>query len=253
MTAKILRIASLSLSTTIALAAWAQPRTPAACSNATFTGTYGVTFSGIDSHGRLRAAVAQITSDGKGNFAGEKSESKGGVIHKDVPVKGTYAIKAACTGSGVWISAGKVRHYDLVVVSGGGGADWIQTDAGRTESGFAETQGKATCTDAGVHGAFGFHATGSYVGVGPAAFVGQFNLNEGNIAGTESGSINGAIFTGVSLLGNYTINSDCTGAATVTPAGQSALNFNLVLVNGGAKVLAVETDNNSIVSGALVK
>jgi hypothetical protein len=255
MIARIVRIASLILATTVGLAAaaWAQPRPPAACSDATFTGAYGITFGGIDSHGRLRTAVAQITTDGKGKFTGVESESKGGVILKGVPVTGTYAIKASCTGSGIWMANGKVRHYNLVLISGGGGAEWIQTDTGRTESGSAEAQGKATCSDAGVHGTFGFHATGSYVGAGPAAFIGQFHLNGGNIAGSESGSVNGTIFSGVGLLGKYTINSDCTGTAMVTPAGQSAVNFNLVVVDGGSKVLAVETDANSIVSGSLLK
>jgi hypothetical protein len=257
MTAKTVRIASLILATTLGLAAaaWAQPRPPAACSNATFTGTYGITFGGIDSHGRLRAAVAQITTDGSGKFTGVESESKGGVINKDVPVTGTYAIKANCTGSGSWMAqGGKVRHYNLVVVAGGGGAEMIQTDAGHTESGFAEAQGKATCTNAGVKGTFGFHATGSFVAVGPAAFIGQFKLDgAGNIAGNESGSVNGTILNGVPLSGTYTVNSTCTGSATVTPQGQNAVNLNLVVVGGGSKVLALETDPNSIVSGSLEK
>ena len=253
MIAKIVRIVCLVIATTLALTAWAQPRPPARCSDTTFAGAYGITFSGVDSHGRMRAAVAQITADGKGKFAGEESESKGGVIHSDVPVTGTYAIKADCTGAGVWMSAGKVRHYNLVLITGGSGAELVQTDTGFTESGLAEAQGKATCTDMGLHGAFGFHATGSFVGAGPAAFIGQFNLNDGNIAGSESGSVNGTIFSGVELLGKYTINSDCTGTAMVTPAGQSAVNFDLVVVAGGSKVLAVETDTNTIVSGSLEK
>jgi hypothetical protein len=258
MIAKIVRIASLTLATTLALAAAtsAQPVRPAtACSNATFTGTYGISFGGIDSHGRLRAAVAQITTDGKGKFTGVESESKGGVIHSVVPVTGTYAVKANCTGSGSWLpQGGKVRHYNLVVVSGGGGAELIQTDTGHTESGFAQAQGTPTCTNAGVKGTFGFHAAGSFVGVGPAAFIGQFKLDgAGNVAGNESGSVNGTILNGVPLSGTYTVNSDCTGTATVTPQGQTAVNLNLVVVGGGSKVLALETDANSIVSGSIQK
>ena len=227
----------------------------ATCSNATFTGTYGITFGGIDSHGRLRAAVAQITADGKGKFTGVVSESKGGVISSDVPVTGTYAIKATCIGSGTWLEqAQKLRHYNLVLVSGGASMEMVQTDAGHTESGFAQAQGKATCTTAAVHGTFGFHATGSYVGVGPAAVIGQLILDgSGNIAGQESGSVNGTIFSGVLILGGYTINSDCTGTAKLNPAGQSAVNLNLVVLGGGSKVLAVETDTGSIVSGSIEK
>jgi len=258
MISKIVRHPILVLSTVLALAigSWGQPtRPPAACSNATFSGTYGVTFDGIDSHSRLRVAVAQITAGGNGKFAGLESESKGGVINSNVPITGTYAIKADCTGSGTWLAqGGKLRHYNIVLVSGGAAAELMQTDAGHTESGFVEAQGKATCTNAGVKGTFGFRSKGSFVGGGPTAFIGQFKLDgAGNIVGNESGSVNGTIFTGVPLVGTYTVNSNCTGSATVNPKGQTAVNFNLVVVAGGLQVLAVETDANSIVNGSLQK
>ena len=257
MTSNIVRIASLLLASAVALVAvtWAQPaHPPAACSNATVIGNYGISFGGIDRHGNTTVTVDQITTDGNGSFTGHETQSKGGVILNSIPVVGTYAIKANCTGSGTWMAMGKIRHYDLVVVSGGSSLELVQTDAGRIESGLAQAQGNATCTDAGVKGTYGFNATGSIVSVGPVAFIGEFKLDgAGKIAGSESGSINGTIFKGIPLAGTYMVNSDCNGTATVTPKGQAAVNFNLVVIDAGTKTLAIETDSNTIVSGALQK
>ena len=255
MTTKTVRIAFFVLAATCVFAApaWAQPMFPAGCSNATFTGTYGISFNGIDQKSRLRAAVGEIRANGKGEFSGTVTESKNGAI-KSGPISGTYAIDGNCTGSGTTSSNGKVRHYNLVVVSRGSGLELIQTDAGFTEAGFAEAQGKLTCTIAGVKGTYGFGARGTILGVGVVAFNGQFILNgAGKVNGSESGSLNGTIFSNLGLSGTYNINSNCTGSAAVTPKGLSTFHFNFVVVNGGHGMLAIETDGNTVVSGSTQK
>jgi len=47
------------------------------------------------------------------------------------------------------------------------------------------------------------------------------------------------------------VGTDCRGTATITPKGQSPLNFSFVVVDGGKEMLAIETDANTIVSGTL--
>jgi hypothetical protein len=259
MASKIVRIAFSILAATLALvvATWAQPvRPPAtACSNASLNGAYGILFGGTDRHGRADTTVGQVTADGNGNFSGVETESKGGVILNNIPVSGTYAIKANCTGTGIWTAQGNsTKHYNIVVISGGNAMDLIQTDSARIESGFAQAQGKPACTSVGVKGTYGFEIKGAFTGVGPVTFVGQFKLDgTGKITGIESASVNGKIFSNVKLSGTYAINSGCTGTATVTPQGQSAVNFNLVLVDAGLKILAIETDTNTSVSGSMQK
>jgi len=39
--------------------------------------------------------------------------------------------------------------------------------------------------------------------------------------------------------------------ATITPEGKSDLNFSFVVVDGGKKMLAIETDADTVVSGTL--
>jgi len=123
-------------------------------------------------------------------------------------------------------------------------------------------QGSATCTNAGVVGHFGFGATGIFVTgapvTGPVAFIGELKLSvnasgDGVISGHVAGSENGTAFpfSEEPVTGAYSVNSDCTGTATITPEGLSALNFSFVIVDGGNEMLALETDANTVVSGTL--
>ena len=71
----------------------------------------------------------------------------------------------------------------------------------------------------------------------------------GSISGTLTLSLDGTIHSSVSVTGSYKINSNCTGTAIITPTGLSTMNFNLVVVNDGKGIMAIETDNNTIVTG----
>jgi hypothetical protein len=140
------------------------------CSNSTLTGAYGLSFGGADKSGLPNTSVGLLNLDGKAGLTGVVTTSKNGTIQSG-PVTGTYQVSANCTGSGTLLQAGKTRHFNLVVTSGGTGFDLIQTDSGRTLSGAAIAQGKPTCTDAGIKGTYGFQLTGILETVGPIAFV----------------------------------------------------------------------------------
>jgi hypothetical protein len=71
----------------------------------------------------------------------------------------------------------------------------------------------------------------------------------GHVAGSENGTI--LTFTQEPVTGSYSISANCTGTATITPKGQSAMNFSLVVVNGGKELLAIETDADTVVTGTL--
>jgi hypothetical protein len=232
---------------------FASAQRAAGCSNSSLAGAYGLSFGGTDKGSSPNNTVGLLDFDGKGGFTGILTVSKGGVVQNG-PVSGTYEVSPNCTGSATVVVGGKTRHLNLVVTSRGAGFDVIQTDSGRTLSGSAIAQGKPTCTDAGVKGIYGFQAAGLFETIGPVAFTGQLKLDgAGNVTGTESGSLNGTIFSNLKLTGTYTINSNCTGSAKVTPQGLSAFNLNLVIINGGRKMLAIETDANTNVSGSAQK
>jgi hypothetical protein len=90
------------------------------------------------------------------------------------------------------------------------------------------------------------------------AFIGELKLTvnpsgEGVISGHVAGSEHGTILTFAEepVTGSYTVGTDCRGRATITPKGLSEMHFSLVVVDGGNKMLAIETDADTVVSGTL--
>src|SRR5215475_10285307 len=76
----------------------------------------------------------------------------------------------------------------------------------------------ARCSLEGAAGKYGFTLNGVVIfptGAVPIAAVGQAILNsDGSVSGTESRSVGGA-FANETFDGTYTVNSDCTGSATL--------------------------------------
>ena len=128
--------------------------------------------------------------------------------------------------------------------------------------GFAVKQGSPTCTNAGVKGSFGFETTGVLLAEAPAtgavAFIGELKLTvnpsgEGVISGEVASSEDGTflMFAEEPVTGSYRVGTDCRGTATITPERHSEMHFSLVVVDGGNEMLVVETDADTVVSGAL--
>jgi len=229
---------------------WARPaHAPAAgCSNATLSGNAGFRVSGLNTSGPV-AAVGQLTADGKGHFTGMETVSSNGTVLTDIPVSGTYAIQANCTGKGtIGPKHGTTSHFSFVVLSGGNELPLVLTDTGTAELGSTLTQGTSSCSK--VQGTYGFQGGGIIVGVGPVVFVGQAKLQNGVISGTESGSINGTIFTKATIDGVYKIDSRCFGAAKISVNHATPSDFNLVVVNGQKTVEFIGTDSGTVISGA---
>jgi hypothetical protein len=248
MTYKMFRIALTIVLASFALssAAWA-----AKCSNASLSGTYGFLHDGTDSNGTpATAAVSQVTFDSTtGTFTGETTASHDGVIVKDDPLTGTYAIASNCTGTGTPTGG---SPFSIVVTSTGFLAVHLFSE------GFAVKQGSPTCTNAGVKGSFGFETTGVFLPTGAVAFIGELKLTinpsgEGVISGRVASSEDGMFVTFVPVTGSYRVAKDCRGRATITPKGLPEMHFSLVIVDGGKEMVAIETDANTVVSGTLMK
>jgi hypothetical protein len=244
------RIASLIVLATFAFSSAAG----ATCSNASLSGTYGFLHDGTDSNGTpATAAVSQITFDPTtGTFTGETTASHDGVIATE-SLTGIYTVASNCTGTGTPTGG---SPFSIVVTSTGFLAVHPFSE------GFAVKQGSPTCTNAAVMGSFGFETTGVFLAGAPAtgwvAFIGELKLTvnpsgEGVISGQVGGSEGGTTLTFAPVKGTYSVNSDCTGTATITPKGQSALNFSFVVVDCGKEMLAIETDADTVVSGTLVR
>jgi len=236
---------------TIASAAWAQPARPATCSNSTLNSNLGFVVTGIDSNGPT-VIGGQITADGKGGFSGSETISDNGTIDADVPVTGTYAVRANCTGKGtIAPKAGSATHFSFTVVSAGTEVQLVITDDLTVESGSAFAQGAATCTTKGIAGIYGMQATGTLFGLGPLVFEGEVKVQQGVISGTASGSLNGQIFKGWKVDGAVKVGKTCVGKAVVSLNQEPPLHLNLVVVNGGNEIVFIATDDQNGVTGSL--
>ena len=105
-------------------------------------------------------------------------------------------------------------------------------------------QAAERCTTASLKGNYGFTASGYFpngavnapiVATGVTTFDG-----DGNVTATVTASFNGDIQT-FPYTGTYSVNPDCTGLVTATPASGLA-NFSIVVVQGGAEILGIESD-----------
>jgi hypothetical protein len=238
-------LASFALSS----AAWAT------CSNESLSGTYGFVHDGTNSTGTpATAAVSQITFDSAtGTFTVETTASHDGVIATE-SLSGTYAVASNCTGTGNPTGG---DPFSFVVTSKGFLAVHLFAD------GFAVKQGSPTCTNAGIKGSFGFETTGVFLAEANATavvFVSELELTvnpagEGTIRGHLAASEDGTFlpFAEEPVTGSYKVDRDCRGTATIKPKGQREMHFSFVVVDGGKEMLTVETDADTVVSGALVK
>jgi hypothetical protein len=251
MISKTFRIALAIILASFALssAAWAT------CSNASLSGTYGFLHNGTDSNGTpFTAAVSQLTFDSAtGTFTGETTASHDGEIVTDLPLTGTYKVSTNCTGKGTPQGG---SPFSIVVTPTGFLALHLFAE------GFAVSQGSPTCTTAGVKGSFGFETTGVFLDAATeaVAFIGELKLTvnrsgEGVISGHLSASEDGTFqtFAEEPVTGSYRVGRNCRGRATITPKGVSEMHFDLVVVDGGNEMLAIETDTGTVVSGTLVK
>jgi hypothetical protein len=104
-----------------------------------------------------------------------------------------------------------------------------------------------TCSTAKAAGSYGFKLAGSLLpptGAVLGAGVGRVTADrEGNVAGGEVRNVGGGFAT-ETILGTWTVNSDCTGTATFNVYESGTLvrqtSFSLVFVDGMRGGYAVE-------------
>jgi hypothetical protein len=226
----------------------------ATCSNASLNGVYGIISSGLNGSLQPATSVNRVSLDGAGNATGSATKSIDGTI-VTYTFTGTYQIAKNCTGTATWTNQdGATEHDNIYLNNGNKGGFLIQTDANHVQSSVGVSQGTAKCTNAGVKHAYSLQLTGTVISVGQIAVGGQISLDgKGSVSGTATLSLNGTIENSLTVTGTYSINSDCTGTAQITPQGLSPINLSLLVVNADKEIMAIETDTNTIVSGTLVE
>ena len=121
------------------------------CTNASFQGAFGYTFTGLTGFKALPfAAVGRLVADGQGNLAGVETDSSNGEIFQRT-YSGTYKVNSDCTGSEVsYDNFGKTVKCDFVIVAGGTEIQVIETDTNTAVVGCLRHQLDRTARGSGL-------------------------------------------------------------------------------------------------------
>ena len=104
--------------------------------------------------------------------------------------------------------------------------------------------------NATFHGTYVLSGTGTRVGVGPIAAVGEITSDgKGNTIATYTASVNGTIHKGVTVTGIYSVDGDCTGSL----AESDGSHYEFVVTPDGSKVSWIRTDTGFATSGTEVR
>jgi hypothetical protein len=104
-----------------------------------------------------------------------------------------------------------------------------------------------------LHGAYAYSRVGTVIDAGPAAANGVVTFDgQGNLAGTDTASVNGVIAQRT-FKGDYTVEADCTGAATLAFANGEVVRIALQLIGGSWEVAFIQTDDGTVITGAAKK
>lgn len=110
------------------------------------------------------------------------------------------------------------------------------------------------CSNATLQGTFAYTSTGTIISppeiAGPIAEVGSETFDgNGSTAATATLSSNGTILQ-LAITGTYTVNSDCTGSATlqVVSPFQATVDVFFVIDNAGDEFQGMETNDGFVIT-----
>src|SRR5271167_930653 len=92
------------------------------------------------------------------------------------------------------------------------------------------------CSNATLHGSYGFTATGTVAGIGPVAEVGRATF-DGKGNSTRTGTRSDG--TTETVTGTYTVNPDCTGSGKDTGSSQAGEIPNFVIDDDGREIRSI--------------
>jgi hypothetical protein len=243
------RIASLVL---LFLAGGISSRAQQTCSNSLLSGTYFYLANGsVISGGQALpfAELSQFVFDGNGGVTGQAATSDNGTF-ASFSFTGVYAVQAGCTGTlTLTVNPPAAGPFVFEIEDGGKNLSMAFLGAGAVILGraYRVTTGTVQCGRGLLTGSYGFEFTGVSGGL-RVSEEGQM-VSDGDSSLTLNAVFNSNGTTSqIASAGNYSLRSDCSGSAAITnPAGNT--NYLLAMVENGARILFLETDTGTTVSG----
>jgi len=208
--------------------------------------------------------VGHLTFDGNGNFSGAHDTGAGGILIPHVD-SGTYSVNSDCTTGVISFASGIGFKASIAITSGGQEIKFVSATSGGVNSGTLRLMTAAPCSASTLSGNSYGYASHGFVGVGsgnsfprmggfvPFADAGQISFQaDGSVSGVDNQNFGGVVIPGQPIVGTYSVNSDCTGATTMTIAGVDS-SWHFVILQGADQIIFVATPTGFVWAGTLTK
>ena len=225
----------------------ASAQTTNVCDPAKLQGAYGFQLSGrttISGDSKPVASIGRLEFDGQGAISGVSSVNFAGYFLGN-PVTGKYEAQTDC--SIVWSlqdDSGAWQHFEGKLTPDLLAAQFHQTDPGGAANGTMQMVAP-TCSAAGLAARYSFSLSGNVLPMNPGDVPRRISVTgmaEPDAAGTIELTIGEAAGSGT-----IAIDADCIAQLTLALPSGDTVALRGVLVDGGKRILAIETDPGSTV------
>jgi hypothetical protein len=246
MTANSIIAASVYLA---ALAAAVSAQPVDVCDPAKFQGAYGFQLSGqttISGTAKPVASIGRLEFDGQGGVTGEASVNFAG-YYLGNPVTGKYQVQADCTLTwSLQDDSGNWQHFRGKLTPDLLAARFQQTGEGAAHNGTMQKVGP-NCSTSALSPSYTFSISGSAIPMNPGD-VPPHRITATGTAKTDSSGTITLDVGGNAGSGTVDIDSNCIATVTLNLPSGEALALRGVLVDGGKRILAMETDPGTAVT-----
>jgi hypothetical protein len=219
--------------------------------NTSLTGTYAFSFAGTDANGFF-AVAGSLQANGSGQITGGVEDiNRGAGIATNVPITGTYVVRA--DGRGIATLNSSVTNFSLAFVLTGQNALITRFETVAGGSGTLDLQTASAFSTTALAGTFAFNLSGIDAAGNVMATAGSLTTNAAGAvtAGVQDSDDNGVILTNQAITpagSSITVNgSNGRGTATiVTTTGTLSFAFYVVDAN---HIKLVETDAGTTLAG----
>jgi hypothetical protein len=207
--------------------------------------------------------IGHLTFDGNGNFSGDHDTSLGGQLIPHVD-SGTYSVNSDCaTGTISFASSAIGLTMSIVITSGAQEIKWVSATTGAVGSGTMRLVPAATCSASTLSGnSYDYATHGLVANAGGVRLIGRFvpfaNAGlisfaaDGSVSGVDNVNLGGVVIPSRSIMGTYSVNSDCTGTTTMTIDGVDN-SWHFVILQHANQVIFLAIPSGIVWGGTLTK
>jgi uncharacterized protein (TIGR03437 family) len=236
-----------------------------ACNSSNLNGTYALSVAGrqVNTSGTFMSVLeanGSATFDGLSAVTITATSDTSQAVATPLNWSGTYSVQANCAAVMNITTGGSVTLNIMVYNQG---KDFLLTgnDAtyAYTGSGVLPFRQPTNCSTATLNGVYTFNTTGVELGGNPVAGAGnvdgllQFD-GQGNLTVNASSATGMPPISSTTLMGSYTISSNCTGSAALTDSNSHSFVMSFSLYSATATntnfFVTLARDGHFLVSGA---